>query len=372
VLGLTLTPWMLRNYVTTGKFALDYTSPTSVIYAQLSVDGTPVDFSGQGSSDGQLFELIFKKPGVIAGYILNHFLNTQIGGLLALPLIARFDGLLAPIHLYWINWDGSLAWYNLVLIFFYLAVIAVGLGAAWNRQKWIGLTPLVFGIGYALSNGITRFSSWRYNLPVDWVAYFYFGIGVIELLAQASQLFGASPLKSFSAGHTEPAKETWRPAHLFFASAFVLVGALPWLAEGITSPHYIDQSESTLEQKVTALTNAPSSEDIEAFTAQPESFFEMGRLLYPRFFTRGKGIVSANPWPAYRVREYPRFGFMLLNQKITSAVFPSRNDSIPFPHAADAIVLGCMHEDYVEVRMIAFPDLDVVHISAPLTEPCVP
>lgn len=372
MLALTIVPWMLRNYLTTGRFALDYTSPSSVIYSQLSVEDTPSDFAVEANSGRRLLDLILGNPAAVGGYVLNHFLNTQIGGLLALPLIARFDGVLTPINLYWMEWDGRLAWYNLVLIIFYLAIIAMGIGAAWNRLKWIGLTPLIFGIGYALSNGIARFSSWRYNLPVDWVPYFYFGIGAIEILSQASQLFGGDTSKLFSAQYAEFRKETLKPAHLFFASVFVLVGALPWMAEGMASPRYTDQSVSTLEQKVLAISNAPSRMDMEAFIAQPESFVEMGRLLYPRFFTRDKGIASANPWPAYRIRDYPRFGFMLLNQSITSAVFPSKTASLTFPHAADVIILGCQREDYVEVRLIAFPDLDVLHVSTPLTEPCSP
>jgi hypothetical protein len=309
---------------------------------------------------------------MITGYVLNHFLNTQIGGLLALPLIERFDGLLAPINLYWINWDGSLAWYNLLLIIIYLAVIALGLAAAWGRLHWIGLTPLVFGIGYALSNGIARFSSWRYNLPADWTAYFYFGIGAIEVLLQAFQLFGANRSTMYFAQ-----QQVWRQqprvtAHLFLASAFILVGALPWMAEGMASPRYTDQSAVTLEQKVMALPNSPSQAEIEAFVARPESFFEVGRLLYPRFLLRDKGLISTNPWPAYQLRDFPRFGFMLLNDKITSAVFPSKEGALQFPHAADVIVLGCMHDDYVNVRLVAFPALKVIHMSAPLTESCSP
>jgi hypothetical protein len=152
----------------------------------------------------------------------------------------------------------------------------------------------------------------------------------------------------------------------------MLIGALPWIAEGIVPPRYAGQTSPILEQKLLSLSNAPSQREIQAFTTQPQAFFEMGRLLYPRFFVRGKGIASANPWPAYQVRDFPRFGFMLLNQKVTSAIFPSKRDSIPFPHAADVILLGCLREDYVDVRVIAFPDLNVVHTSAPLTEPCSP
>jgi hypothetical protein len=372
MLGLTILPWMLRNYVKTGNFVLDYLSPTSVIYSQMSGEIEQTDLGVGTTSGNQLLDLILRSPGILAGFIVNHFLNTYIGGLLALPLIARFDGLLAPINLYWMEWDGSLAWYNLLLIIFYLAIIALGLGAAWNRLKWIGLTPLAFSLGYALSNGITRFSAWRYNLPVDWVPYFYFGIGVIEIFLLAAQLFGGGTSKIFPGSFPEWKKDTLKPAHLFFASAFVLIGALPWIAEGIAPPRYTDQSSLALEQQVTSLSNAPAQAEIQAFLSQPDAFFQTGRLLYPRFFVRDKGIASSNPWPAYQVRDYSRFGFMLLNQNITSAVFPSRKDSISFPHAADVILLGCMREDYVDVRMIAFPDLNLIHTSAPLTEPCSP
>jgi len=95
-------------------------------------------------------------------------------------------------------------------------------------------------------------------------------------------------------------------------------------------------------------------------------------VLYPRSFSRDKGLASTNPWPAYEVRDYPRLGFLLLNQRTISAVFPGRLESMPFPHAADAVVLGCQREDFVEVRLIAFPELDTVYLSAPLTETCSP
>ncbi|HEX9838854.1 MAG TPA: hypothetical protein VGA72_05880, partial [Anaerolineales bacterium] len=81
---------------------------------------------------------------------------------------------------------------------------------------------------------------------------------------------------------------------------------------------------------------------------------------------------STNPWAAYALRDYPRLGFLLLNQTSISAIFPGRLNSLPYPHAADAIILGCQREDYVEVRLIAFPELETVYLSAPLTETCTP
>jgi hypothetical protein len=93
--------------------------------------------------------------------------------------------------------------------------------------------------------------------------------------------------------------------------------------------------------------------------------------VYPRFFSKDNGIPSAHPWAAYALREYPRIGFLFLNQRSISAVLPTKKIS-DFPHAADAIILGCRGEDYVDVRLIAFPELGRLYSSMPLTEVCSP
>ncbi|MBV5331812.1 hypothetical protein JZU69_05515, partial [bacterium] len=132
--------------------------------------------------------------------------------------------------------------YNLVLVIFYLAIIAVGLGAAWRRTGWIGLLPLAVNLGYALANGIARFSSWRYNLPVDWVIYFYFAIGAMEILGGLTLLFGAKVEKIFPA-YIQPETKNimphdFRPQYIFILLAFVFAGSLPWLAKGLAQPRY--------------------------------------------------------------------------------------------------------------------------------------
>jgi hypothetical protein len=94
-----------------------------------------------------------------------------------------------------------------------------------------------------------------------------------------------------------------------------------------------------------------------------------GRLLYPRFYRRNLGLSATNPWPAYAVRDFPRLGFVLLNDADNQAVFPSR-EPLAFPHGADAIVLGCRRQQYLDVRLIVFPETDTAYSSAPLTDPC--
>jgi hypothetical protein len=143
------------------------------------------------------------------------------------------------------------------------------------------------------------------------------------------------------------------------------------MAEMIASPRYSDQSQQFLSEELSSLSNAPSLHEINAFLSQPDSFLEIGRVAYPRFFGKEDGLASTNPWAAYAIRDYARMGFLLLNQHSVSVVFPSKRLS-NFPHAADAIVLGCQRGDFIEARLVALIELDTVYLSEPFTETCSP
>ncbi len=254
---------------------------------------------------GALFHFTLENPAYVASFITAHILNTEIGGMLALPLIEKFESLSAPVNLYWVAWDGTLAWYNLVLLLIYLAIIAVGFGAAWRRIGWIGLLPLAVNLGYTLANGISRFSSWRYNLPVDWVIYFYFAIGAMEILGGLTLLFGAKTEKIFPA-YIPPATRPitlrdFRPQYVFIILAFMAIGALPWFAEGLAQPRFT----ATQEQLVTKLESSGyTGEEVRAFLSQPGAVLMEGRMLYPRLYRRNEGISSTHPWPEYEVKGF--------------------------------------------------------------------
>jgi hypothetical protein len=379
-LAATITPWLLHNYLQTGEFAFDAAFQYATIASQYAYTGNldinNYDFAGKGVGR-ILLDFLLKDPAFVFGFISNHFLAAQVHSVLALPLFKTYNGIFEPINLYWMSWDGALEWYNILLVILYLAVIAFGLGAAWKRWRWIGLLPLVFSVGYALATAVGRFSGWRYDFPADWIAYFYFGIGVAELLLQAASAFGATDRWSSSGAVsiTDRDQRTQRKRAsselILIASLFALIGALPWLAEKIASPRYPDQSQGFLTKKLASISNTPSLEEIDAFVSQPDSFLQIGRVAYPRFFGKDDGLASTNPWAAYAIRDNARIGFLLLNQRSASVVFPSKRIS-DFQHAADAIVLGCQREDYVEARVIAFPALHAVYWSEPFTQICSP
>jgi 4-amino-4-deoxy-L-arabinose transferase-like glycosyltransferase len=370
-LFVTIVPWLIHNYLQTGQFAFDAPFQYKVIASQYAYSGNldinNYDFEGKGLGR-VLIEFALKDPAFVFGFIANHFLAEQIHGLLVLPLIKPFAGIFEPINLYWMEWNGSLEWYNLLLIMFYLAVIALGLGSAWKRWRWIGLLPLAFSSGYALATAVGRFSGWRYDLPADWVWYFYFGIGFGEVLLQSAALFGANMYRTERSG--AQSKRNLR-ALFGVAMLFALIGAFPWMIKNIASPRYNDTTQALLQQKIASVPNAPSTDRLNTFASQPEAFIQMGRVLYPRFFGKEGGLASANPWQAYALRSYPRVGLLLLNQSSVSVVLPTKRVPV-FPHAQDAIVIGCQREGYVEARWIIFPEMDAVYSNTEFSEACSP
>lgn len=368
---LTVLPWLVHNYGVEGQFTFDDPRQSAVIYSQYSLSGN-LDLSQYDPKKDSLRERILtftiENPGKVANFITSHILNTEIGGVLALPLIEEFEGLNAPVNLYWVSWNGQTAWYNALLIMFYLAVIGLGVGAAWQRAGWVGLLPVAINLGYTLANGISRFSGWRYNLPVDWVFYFYFGIGALELLGGVVLLLGGVYENIFpKEKQAQPGSisiSDWRVKYALLLAAFVCVGFTPWLAKGLSAPRYTATDEALIS---TLAGGGHTTEEISAFLSKPGAVLAEGRLLYPHLYRRKEGMSSANPWPAYAVQDFSRIGFILLNQKRSDMLFATR-EVLDFPQGSDAIILACEREGYFEVRLIDFGTHR--YENAPLTAPC--
>ncbi|MBI3167902.1 MAG: glycosyltransferase family 39 protein [Chloroflexi bacterium] len=369
---LAVLPWLTHNYTISGKFSFDDPNQVAIIYSQYAFTGN-LDLSQFDPKTDSVRERIvsftLENPAYVANFITSHFLNTEIGGLLSLPLIKPFNGLQEPVNLYWVEWNGTLEWYNIILLLVYLALIAIGFGAAWRRMRWLSLIPLVFNLGYALSNGIARFSSWRYNMPVDWVVYFYFAIGVAEIFGALPLLFGVKGEKILTEYEAPEVKTIqfgdFRLLHLLPVLAFVFVGSLPWLAKGLAEPRYT----STQDELIAKLESSGyDRNEIQAFLQQPKAVLAEGRLLFPRMYWRGEGLSSANPWPAYVIQDFPRIGFILINSSHQNLIYPTK-ELLDFPQGADSIVLACSGDnDLLNVRVVTFKGTS--YQSAPLTDPC--
>jgi hypothetical protein len=248
-------------------------------------------------------------------------------------------------------------------------------------MRWIGLV-LGFSLAYSAANGIARFSGWRYDLPADWVAYFYFAVGAAEILTVLAALFGADRSPEVSApwpsGSHRPRGSPLVPV----GALFLAIGLLPWFVTLIVQPRYAAVSRAELVAKLAAAPEVEaagiSEAEVKSFASSPHAVLEIGRVLYPRFFTRDNGLASTNPWPAYAPRDYPRLGFLMLNQARLDVILPVRESPQDFQHAKDAILLGCTSGDYLVARLVLFVDsgsvfqeLSISHVPALAARPTV-
>ena len=61
--------------------------------------------------------------------------------------------------------------------------------------------------------------------------------------------------------------------------------------------------------------------------------------------------------------------FMLTPDGVEQALLPMKG-SQPFPHAQDAILLGCERDDFVEVKLILFTETGDVYSHGSLADGC--
>ncbi len=375
-MALAVSPWLIRNYTVTGSASLDDPIQIKAV-ASMYNGGTPTSnfpqFEGQTPEQIGAFvvDTILHRPGYVAGFVANQFFANTIDAFLVLPIFARYDGLTAPIFPYWYEWSEYLSPANILLFIVYLAVIALGFAAAWKRFRWASLLPLAAFLFYALSTSLARYSGWRYIFPVDWVGYFYFALGVAELVLIVAALFGKE-VDTYTGTQVHTSTTTRRPSpvlpFLLSAFCFLSISSLPWIAETVIPQKPILCANPVLE--CFPLDKMDESQAIEMLT-QPHSILT-GRVLYPRYFSRNDGLASTNPVPAYAPRDFPRMSFLLLKDGYIEQIILPMKGSHPFPHFSDAVIWGCWRDTYFEARFVLFPATGEIFTNGALSDACSP
>jgi len=151
-----------------------------------------------------------------------------------------------------------------------------------------------------------RFSGWRYDLPADWVPYFYFGIGFAEINTCIALLFNAQENI-----HSERTVEDTQSKGVL-PGLIIRISLCPhWRTAVACKGHRFSalcgSISFTLSAQITSIPARRLHLKWKCFYLSKIRFTK-GRLLYPRFISAMKR-VSRNPWPAYETRSYPRLGF---------------------------------------------------------------
>jgi hypothetical protein len=392
LLGVVLVtlPWMFRNQFVTGQFGFSqslqgiYLAKQYSLTPELGDPGSPENTpASQYSALGFAHVIQFTRahPGEVARFVLAHFAHNEISAFISLPM--RFDladklvtfynlrpywiGLEGRLwseccsldeHIatepYWDSWNGVFPREARLPIAINLALIAIGLGAAWRRYGWLGMLPLGVHLLYNFSTALARVSGWRLNLPVDWALLLYYCAGLAQLT-----LWGWQLISKTSVDDSNPeARKTRKVAQADWrrlAVALLAIGLLFSLADLAVPARYLELDKSAAQEAwQRSPLAATTSLDMAAFLDQPGGVALNGRALWPRYYAADAGEPGGG-WPAYNALPFARLGFVLAGPLGGQVTLPLSAAPAAFPNASDVIVYGCQAEEVVRAVAVLFP-----------------
>lgn len=402
LLGFVLAslPWMVRNYAQTGIFG--YSQPLQALYLAKQYSFTP-EANDPGFPEGtqiseyvslgfaKVVDFTLQHPAEVVRFVSAHFFHNEVSSLLALPirfdlsdkLVTYYD--LLPYwegaedrlwseccsldaHIvstpYWRAWNGifpSDAWLPITVN---LALVALGIAAAWNHTGRLALVPIGLHVLYNLSTAIARVSGWRLALPVDWVLILYYCLGIGQLCLWVwFYVFGVRSVrekqKKLDRKSTADSREERLPR---YATAIFMAALLLPAAEIVIPARYpaLDRNTAITEwQQADFAQQTPLEPD--AFLDQPGAVAVWGRALYPRYYAADLGEPGGQ-WPAFNPLPFNRLGFVLVGPQGNHIVLPLQAAPDAFPNGSDVLVFACQDENYLRAVAVLFledaaPDL---------------
>ena len=309
----------------------------------------------------------------------NHYFHNLVTSVLFLPTSFVFDDLWNTVKEntpYWKqDWTG--AGFGVpegLLLTLNLAFISLGIGTAWQRNKFIGLLPAVIFLAYILSNSLAFTSGGRYITPVDWIICIYYVLGLMQIVILGSRLAGViSPFGIWQASietefHALPAAQYLKTlktlAVVFMIGALIPIAEMPF--ERRFQINSRDATLAMLEQQGSLNYANLTRDDLSDFLADPQARLIIGRILYPRYYYGGEGEPKRD-YP-YLSLDYSRLAFITIGPYDTgleNVVIPGEKPKFPL-HAEDAVIIGCKNDlflDALAVFILREPEL--VYLRSP-------
>lgn len=359
--GLVITPVLLRNHSITGVYWIDNPSssaPLSRILTQgmegvedfnLVKGGTEV----VNQNKTILGTLITKNFGFFANFTFDNFARNEISSILILPVrLGNSENLRDFLQLskpFWAEVYSRPNLLNLLVLLFNFGLIALGFSSIFKMNPWASLVVVGLHVVYSLSSALVRLSGWRFILPVDWIFYALYALGLIEgfiwlfrnaagwnLASKTSWLIGYLPEK-------EKTSRGWM-VYALFGVLFLLIGSAIPLREKLLpslTPEY-SRSEvcQTIESEIMKSKYAPLSDGFSKFCMADNTRALYGFGIYPRYFKSGEGFFNRSYDPFFGKQPYARLVFRIIGTQNGKIYIKSENEAPRFPNGAKVYAVG--------------------------------
>ena len=373
---LAVAPWMWRNYsMGHSPFyflpALQGSVWENRIVPEIQVEPSSKDTTA--TPDINPTKSIFTRYQKVIYSTANNFSHNLISSVLSMPLKLQFDDLahivMGADSMWDYGWAGKLNWEASILLLCNLGLISLGLGFSWAHLKIAGLVPFLIYLGYNMATGLARTSGGRYIVPADWVVYFYYGLGLVQLtLWVMAAIWGRELSKGgvLSSWQLAPAGSdgdqrrtvesvdlrAWWKGGLVIVLLFLMIGLTLPLSDVIFPSAYPDLTKNQVFQLLTqnGLLDKIgfTAQQAEAFAGLANSRAAYGRALYPRFLDpnidpNAKELYSDLP------DNFPHLVYRLMTPSGSVTVsLPLQSAPDYFPNASDVVVLGCKGGSYLD------------------------
>ena len=213
----------------------------------------------------------------------NHYVHNLTTSILPLPDVLSRTGIRVLAQRdYWddgMTWDGSLSSGLIRFILINLGLVSLGVAFSWKTHRWKGLIPLGLLLVYNLAISISLTSGGRYIVPIIWIVFLYYALGIFVLLEALIKLLKpAEGVDHQTAGIELPAqkKNGMVPVYIWLLVVALLVPIANQLVPLFVTNNPAESSTALFDQL------NPAVEEGRTYVS--------GVILYPVFYP-GRGRV---------------------------------------------------------------------------------
>lgn len=360
-LALVISPVLLRNHSIIGVYWIDNPSSSSGL-SRILTTGIELDeeFSSQIdreeviAQNTQVFQLLISKySGIYLYSILDNLFRNFISTLLILPV--RLGNTIPFMDYLYLNTPFWAEVYvqpnalNAALILLNCAVIALGFSIACKRFPKAVISVLGLYLIYSLSSAVVRLSGWRFIMPVDWIIYSFYALGLIEVIVWLfNKLFGTS-FDSFAGWLAATPELMTKIGHRFpwygiIGFAFLFAGSFIPAREMLLPPLIQEYSRQEVCSKIDVALQSADLDELESdfmqFCLSENTRTLKGYGLYPRFFNIGEGYYRRSYDPWFGEQPYSRVVFRLIGTRNAKVYIKTENENISFANGATVYLAG--------------------------------
>lgn len=359
-ISLVIAPVLIRNHSITGVFWVDNPSSSRGLSRILTTGiETTEDVLSQSTDNPieknfQVFEEIFKNNLFEYIYsISDNFSRNLISSILVLPIRwgnhTPFLEFLTITTSFWSEVYSQSNIINSIVIFGNLALISLGFAKVFRRNPWPVLVILGLYIVYNLSSAVVRLSGWRFILPIDWIIYAFFALGIVEILKLMYFKITRADFNGFSSWLSDyPAikiSSTRKlPALFLYGIGFLMAGAFIPAREHLLPTLLPEYSKQEVCERIDLSLNdhgyVDLSENFMAFCLSEDTRVLKGYGIYPRFFNSGEGYYDRSYDPWFGRQDYGRLAFRLIGTRNAKVYIKTDIRDLRFPNGTLVYLAG--------------------------------